>query len=43
MHELVEQGKFTEANAIRKELGLGLKNGLGRGMGGRGGCNRLAQ
>lgn len=43
MHELMEQGKFAEANAIRTELGLGLKNGQGRGMGGRGGCNRTAQ
>jgi len=43
MHELMEEGKFAEANAIRTELGLGLKNGQGRGMGGRGGCNKIAQ
>lgn len=32
-HELAEQGKLNEANAIRTELGLGLKNGSGQGMG----------
>lgn len=34
-HELAEEGKITEANAIRTELGLGLHNGtgMGRGMG----------
>lgn len=34
-HELAEQGKLTEAQKIRQDLGLGLKNGTGRtpGMG----------
>lgn len=34
-HELAEQGKTDEANAIRAELGLGLRNGAGsrQGMG----------
>lgn len=32
-HELAEQGKFEEANKIRQQLGLGLQNGLGKGMG----------
>ena len=31
-HKLAEQGKLTEAQKIRQELGLGLHNGLGRGM-----------
>lgn len=43
MHELLEQGKTAEADAIRTELGLGLRNGQGKGMRGFGGCNRLAQ
>ncbi len=29
-HNLAEQGKITEAGVIRKELGLGLKNGSGQ-------------
>jgi hypothetical protein len=32
-HELAEQGKIAEANKIRQELGLGLQNGSGMGMG----------
>lgn len=35
-HELAEQGKIAEAQKIRQELGLGLKNGSGRGMMGMG-------
>lgn len=31
--ELALQGKNTEANKIRAELGLGLQNGMGRGTG----------
>lgn len=35
-HELAEQGKTAEANAIRAELGLGIGSGNGScGMGGR--------
>lgn len=30
-HELAEQGKTVEAQKIRQELGLGLKNGSGQG------------
>ncbi len=35
-HELAEQGKLDEANKIKVELGLGLRNGTcpGQGMGG---------
>lgn len=36
-HELAEQGKFDEANKIKAELGLGLRNGSGMGQG-AGGC-----
>lgn len=32
IHKLVEQGKIEEANKIRTELGLGLRNGTGFGM-----------
>lgn len=32
-HELAEQGKIAEANAIRSELGLGNGSGSGRGTG----------
>ena len=32
-HELAEQGKTSEANNIRAELGLGLQNGSGMGQG----------
>jgi len=32
-HQLAEQGKMDEANQIRTELGLGLQNGSGQGMG----------
>ena len=39
-HELADQGKLTEANAIRSELGLGLQNGSGRGQGTGCGMNR---
>lgn len=33
IHKLTEEGKTVEANALRAELGLGLHNGQGRGMG----------
>lgn len=33
MHRLMLDGKTSEANAIRVELGLGLQNGSGQGMG----------
>jgi len=40
-HELAEQGKITEANKIRAELGLGQQNGSGMGQGmGYGRINR---
>ena len=32
-HKLAEQGKTDEANKIRAELGLGLRNGSGAGQG----------
>ena len=32
-HELAEQGKTDEANKIKAELGLGLRNGTGMGQG----------
>jgi len=32
-HKLAEQGKLEEAKKIRQELGLGLHNGAGQGMG----------
>lgn len=32
-HELAEDGKITESNKIRTELGLNLHNGSGNGMG----------
>lgn len=32
-HKLALEGKMTEANKIRTELGLGLRNGSGRGQG----------
>jgi hypothetical protein len=32
-HKLATEGKMTEANAIRAELGLGQHNGSGRGQG----------
>ena len=35
-HELALQGKTEEAQKIRQELGLGLKNGQGRTSGGMG-------
>jgi hypothetical protein len=35
-HELAEQGKISEAQKIRQELGLGLKNGSGQKNGGKG-------
>lgn len=38
-HKLALEGKTDEANAIRQELGLGLHNGSGRGMGGGFGRN----
>lgn len=33
VHALAEQGKTTEAQKIRQELGLGLQNGSGRASG----------
>ena len=36
MHQLMLDGKNEEANVIRQELGLGHKNGQGKGMGKRG-------
>lgn len=36
IHELMEQGKIAEAQKIRQELGLGLRDGTGRMMGGMG-------
>lgn len=35
MHKLMLEGKTEEANSIRTELGLGLKNGSGQGQGQR--------
>jgi hypothetical protein len=32
-HQLAEEGKIDEANAIRQELGLGQQNGQGQGQG----------
>jgi hypothetical protein len=32
-HKLAEEGKVAEANKIRTQLGLGLQNGSGQGMG----------
>lgn len=40
-HQLMLEGKTDEAQAIRTELGLGLKNGSGRGQGM--GCARSSQ
>lgn len=34
-HRLMEEGRIEEARQIRAELGLGLKNGVGRMMMGR--------
>ncbi|OGZ27301.1 MAG: hypothetical protein A2427_03145 [Candidatus Nealsonbacteria bacterium RIFOXYC1_FULL_40_7] len=39
MHQLMLDGKTTEANAIRAELGLGLQNGSGQGQNMRYGRN----
>jgi len=36
-HDLAEQGKTDEANKIRAELGLGQRNGTGKGQGMGGG------
>lgn len=33
IHKLAEEGKIAEANQIRTQLGLGLQNGTGQGMG----------
>ncbi len=33
MRELKQAGKYEEAQKIREELGLGMRNGEGRGMG----------
>jgi len=35
-HRLASEGKVDEARAIRQELGLGLRNGSGRGQKGQG-------
>jgi hypothetical protein len=40
-HELAEQGKTDEANAIRTQLGLGLHKGSGMGKGA--GCGRMSR
>jgi len=40
MHKLTSEGKTEEANKIRTELGLGLKNGSGQGQGQRAGYGR---
>lgn len=37
-HALAVQGKTAEAQKIRQELGLGLRNGSGKKLGGMGGC-----
>jgi dihydrodipicolinate synthase/N-acetylneuraminate lyase len=38
-HNLAEDGKYEEAREIRRDLGLGLRNGDGSGRGfGRGNC-----
>ena len=39
-HRLALEGKTEEAAKIRQELGLGLQNGSGKGMGGRNGKKR---
>lgn len=33
IHKLTEEGKIAEAQKLRTELGLGLQNGRGQGMG----------
>lgn len=33
IHTLVEQGKTSEAQKLRQELGLGLQNGMGKNLG----------
>jgi hypothetical protein len=38
-HKLALSGTIDEARKIREELGLGVNNGFGQGMG-RGNCNR---
>ena len=42
VHQLMEDGKITEAQALRQELGLGLKNGSGQGRGQGMGCGAHA-
>jgi hypothetical protein len=42
MHKLMLEGKTDEANKIRTELGLGLKDGSGQGQGQRSGYGRNA-
>ncbi|NCN99721.1 hypothetical protein GW920_01160 [Candidatus Falkowbacteria bacterium] len=39
-HELAEQGNTVEAQKIRQDLGLGLRNGSGSGAGSRDGNGR---
>jgi len=40
IHKLSEEGKNDEAQKIRQELGLGLRNGSGQGAGMKGNCSR---
>jgi hypothetical protein len=42
-HKLAKEGKLEEAKAIRAELGLGLKDGSGKGQGQRGGGKGFGQ
>ncbi|OGM10076.1 hypothetical protein A2V61_04490 [Candidatus Woesebacteria bacterium RBG_19FT_COMBO_47_8] len=42
MHKLMLEGKTEEANKIRTELGLGLRDGSGQGQGQRSGYGRNA-
>ena len=42
MHKLMLEGKTDEANKIRTELGLGLRDGSGQGKGQRSGYGRNA-
>ncbi|MDD5652308.1 MAG: hypothetical protein PHX98_02845 [Candidatus Moranbacteria bacterium] len=38
-HRLMEEGKYEEAKQIREDLGLGLRNGEGKGFKGQGRMN----
>lgn len=42
VHKLMDEGKTAEANKIRTELGLGLRNGSGQGQGQNAGWGRNA-